>query len=188
MRHGQSAGNVQFNPAGRPKTEPLTDLGKEQAERLAKFFTELDVKIEAIYTSPYTRALQTATIINAKLDVSMHEDERLGEYYPGDWDGLHEDFFFENFAKIPEVERLTYRPPNGESWLDEAVRFKAVIDRAIDDGHVCVVFVSHYDPIKAIVNYLTKQTPEKWGRPIDCPPGGIVTLVRDDNLWVNIAV
>lgn len=186
VRHGQSVGNVTFIPGGRPKTDPLTELGRDQAERVAKLLNEQQPKPEVVFSSPYTRALQTAEAIKENLTIPLFEDERLGEYYPGDWDGLHQDIFIEKFGKVPATERVTFRPPNGESWLDEAVRFEAAIQRTTQEGYDCAVFVSHYDPIKAVVNLLTKLKPDEWGYPVEYPSGSLTIMENENDKWTLI--
>lgn len=183
VRHGQSMGNVKFYQEGRPKNDPLTELGKTQAELVADALSKQTTPPEVIYTSPYTRALNSAEIIKNKINAPLFEDQRLGEYFPGDWDGLHEEFFIEKFAKIPEHDRITFRPPNGESWLDEALRFNAVIERAENENYSSAVFVSHYDPIKAVVNLLTKLTPGKWNNPAEYPTGSLTILASENDTW-----
>lgn len=187
VRHGQSLGNIQFTPGEpRPKTEPLTDLGKKQAKQVADQLCKQKARAQVIYSSPYTRAIQTAEIIQKEIKVSLFEDERLGEYYPGEWDGLPEDELSQLFGKISTDNRYKYRPPNGESWHDEATRFRDVIERAIEENYSCVVFVSHYDPIKAVINHLTKKNIKEWGEQVAYPPGSTTILSNKSGDWLNL--
>jgi glucosyl-3-phosphoglycerate phosphatase len=184
VRHGQSVGNVHF-VVGQPrlKTEPLTELGIEQARQAAKTIKAKTPKPTKIISSPYTRAQQTADVIAKELGLEVSLDDRLGEYNPGDWDGRHKDDFTQEFGKLKPEERHTFRPPGGESWLDEAERVRAVIEDARQNGQTCLVLVSHYDPIKAVVSFLTKDAFEDWDAPIEYPPGSVIILDDHDGGW-----
>lgn len=189
VRHGQSQGNVHFIPGAiRPKTDPLTELGREQAKQAARLLKSQHIRPTIVISSPYTRALDTARTIQKELGISLIEDKRLGEYNPGDWDGVHIDDFTKQFSKLPNNERHIFRPPHGESWLDEAQRFNDAIEKAEADGHACVVFVSHYDPIRAVVNLLTMRSPKIWDAPTSYPPGSVTTLDRGSDGWMLLSV
>lgn len=185
VRHGQSAGNVHPKPGVRPKTEPLTEHGQQQAISAAETLSRAEVRPQTIYTSPYTRAVQTANIIKNRLGVPCFEDERLREYFPGEWDGLVLEKFLAKFEKIPRSDRYTFHPPGGESWLDEALRLEAVINTALDAGYESVVLVSHYDPIKAVISHLTGLKPEKWSDPKEYPPGSVTILGKVGSTWAT---
>jgi broad specificity phosphatase PhoE len=185
VRHGQSNGNVTFVPGiPRPITDPLTELGRTQANTAASYILTQKVQPVVIITSPYARTVDTAMIIQQALDVPLEKDDKLAEYNPGDWEGMHRDEFIERFTTIDPQERYTFRPPNGESWLDEANRVHEVITRAEARKQTCLVLVSHYDPIKAVINLLTKRPITDWGAPAAYPPGSITTIHTTDSGWM----
>lgn len=80
IRHGQSEFNVVY---GETRVDPgirdpkLTKLGERQARAAAETVRELDVR--RLVTSPYTRALQTASIIAEVLDLPISVDPQIGE-------------------------------------------------------------------------------------------------------------
>ena len=184
VRHGQSYGNINFVPGvSRPKTDPLTELGITQAKNAANYIASQEVKPGIIISSPYTRTVDTAIAIQKALDIPMKEDERLGEYDPGDWNGLPLDDYVKRFNDIELDERYTFRPPNGESWLDEANRINEVIEQAEKASQTCIVIVSHYDPIKAIISLLIRLPAPNWGDPADYPPGSVTVLRKTHSDW-----
>ncbi|WGF86875.1 histidine phosphatase family protein [Marinivivus vitaminiproducens] len=71
-RHAQSVWNLHF---GRDRVDPgipdapLTELGHAQALDLARRLAEQDVR--RVVASPYTRTLQTASIVGRTLDVPV---------------------------------------------------------------------------------------------------------------------
>ena len=79
-RHGQTMFNVVFGETKKdPGIEdpPLTEEGLRQAEALAEKFAALD--IVRVVSSPYTRALQTAQAVAARLDVPVTIDANVRE-------------------------------------------------------------------------------------------------------------
>lgn len=147
VRHGQSAGNVARDAAQaegahripltlRDVDVPLSDLGREQAASLGKWFAQRDERPEVLLASPYVRARQTAEIFRANGGCAPDEpictDERLREKEFGILDGLttHGIAHFE--PQQAEFRRLLgkfyHRPPGGESWCDVILRLRAVLD------------------------------------------------------------
>jgi len=80
IRHGQSEFNVVY---GKTRVDPgirdpeLTELGRRQA--LAAAETARNLGVHRVLSSPYTRALQTATIIADALDLPVLVDPHIGE-------------------------------------------------------------------------------------------------------------
>jgi phosphohistidine phosphatase len=65
---------------------PLTERGKEEIRKVARFLKNLDIQVDRIMTSPLPRARQTAEIVADKLKSKFREDPILE---PGfDHDGL----------------------------------------------------------------------------------------------------
>lgn len=63
--------------AGQAPEAPLTDEGQKQAEQLVYFFKDED--IEAIYSSPFVRALDTIKPLSESINRRVITDERLAE-------------------------------------------------------------------------------------------------------------
>ncbi|HSW78544.1 MAG TPA: histidine phosphatase family protein [Candidatus Babeliales bacterium] len=61
-RHGQSAANAEGTLAGHLDS-PLNDIGREQAKELAELAKKSGLKFDIVYTSPLSRAKETAEII-----------------------------------------------------------------------------------------------------------------------------
>jgi broad specificity phosphatase PhoE len=65
-RHGQDEDNVDGILNGH-RDKPLTELGIQQAKNLAQKILELNIKFDAIFTSPLQRAYKTGLIISEAL-------------------------------------------------------------------------------------------------------------------------
>lgn len=82
IRHGQSEFNVVY---AETRIDPgiedpaITPLGEEQARSAAALLA--DQGIERLISSPYKRALQTASIISERLSVPISIDPLVREHY-----------------------------------------------------------------------------------------------------------
>ena len=84
-RHGESDWNVEKRFQGH-SDRPLTERGREQAHALADLVAS--EKIEAIYTSPLSRARETAEIVAARAALEPLALPELREVDTGSWSGL----------------------------------------------------------------------------------------------------
>jgi len=75
VRHGQSNGNQ--SKRHQHSNAPLSDLGRQQAQELAKRFTTIPIDI--ILTSHFDRAQETAKIVATKIDRLLETSELLRE-------------------------------------------------------------------------------------------------------------
>lgn len=85
IRHGQSEWNLLYKIQGQ-KDAPLTDLGKEQARKLGERL--VGEKIDIIYSSDLSRALETARIISSIVNKPVVATNELREINFGPWEGL----------------------------------------------------------------------------------------------------
>ncbi|HEY9578415.1 MAG TPA: histidine phosphatase family protein [Rhizorhapis sp.] len=149
VRHGQSAGNIARDTAHETASDrialsvrdadvPLSDLGREQATSLGRWFATHveEERPEVLLSSPYLRAFQTAQIFReyggAPADESICFDERLREKEFGILDGLTFtgiDNIFPDQARFRQLlGKFYHRPPGGESWCDVILRLRSVLD------------------------------------------------------------
>jgi broad specificity phosphatase PhoE len=143
VRHGETEWNVKGIFRGRIDIE-LSEMGIKQVELLAKYLS--DLKIDAIYTSPLSRALKTAELIASyhKLDVEI----ALGllDYNYGKWQGLsnqevknkYKELYIE-WIKNPHRVKM----PAGESLDEVRDRAMSVVADLIAKYRGTAVLVSH---------------------------------------------
>jgi broad specificity phosphatase PhoE len=143
VRHGQTAGNRDGRLQGHVDTQ-LTDLGHEQARRLAEGLRS--VPVARVVASPLRRAAETAAEIGELHGLEVAVDDRLVELHYGEWDQRR-------FQEISAQEWSAWRadpkfaPPGGESLVDVTARVADFCDELVADE--IVVAVSHVSPIKA---------------------------------------
>jgi phosphohistidine phosphatase len=75
LRHGEA----DWPNWDRPDDErPLTERGKKEMRKVAKFLRELDIPLDDILSSPLPRAYQTAEIVADRFQLHVREQETLG--------------------------------------------------------------------------------------------------------------
>jgi broad specificity phosphatase PhoE len=142
-RHGETVWNVEKIYRGRTDVN-LDEVGIKQAELLGKYLSNWE--LEAIYSSPLKRALDTANIIARYQKVGVHVAEGLIDFDYGEWQSLSEQ----------EVKRLyptlhnewlnnprKAKMPGGESLDDVRRRAIEVVDDVLSKYQGNVVLVSH---------------------------------------------
>ena len=146
IRHGESEGNVAATEArlagaevidvpARDADVNLSDTGREQAKALGTALARIaeEFRPDAVVSSPYARALQTAEIgvETAGWPVKVRTDERLRDRELGILDRLTRLGVDTRFPEEAErrlwLGKLYYRPPGGESWADVALRLRSVL-------------------------------------------------------------
>ena len=162
MRHAQAKNNVERVLAGRSDGIPLTDLGLQQAEKIANFLDPL--KISAIYSSPIERALHTTKIVSNKLNLQYKIDHRLTEIEMGSFSGM---LYEEMFAKHGNIF-LKFYQDNPLIEKNGVETFSNVKKRVLDMINYCsqkhdnenILLVTHMDPIKAMISTVLQLKPE----------------------------
>jgi broad specificity phosphatase PhoE len=148
-RHGESDWNVANRFQGH-SDRPLTERGREQAHALADLVASEE--IEAVYTSPLSRARETAEIVAARVGLEPVALPELREVDTGSWSGLSradvETRFPEGFTRWRSGGSGW---EDGETYEEMAERVIGAL-RTIAEGHPDgrVLIISHGGPIRAI--------------------------------------
>lgn len=158
-RHGESQANIDGVFANRPgMANDLTPIGISQAEAMAASLT--GDGISHIYTSPLSRAAQTAGIIAERLGVPLTETDALREYDVGDYEGLPYSglhaWRWERYGAVEQdwrAGRKRTKHPAGESLADLEARFLPFIQQLTvchDDSDV-ILAISHGGLLRAVL-------------------------------------
>ena len=180
IRHGESEGNVAATEArlegaeviavpARDADVNLSGTGQEQAKALGAALTRIaeEFRPDAVVSSPYARALQTAEIAveAAGWPVKVQLDERLRDRELGILDRLTrrgvEKRYPEEAERREWLGKMYYRPPGGESWADVALRLRSVLDElnGLGTGHR-VMLVCH-DALIMLFRYVLEGMTER---------------------------
>ena len=143
VRHGETEWNVEEIFRGRIDIE-LNETGLKQAELLAKYLRE--IKIDAVYSSPLTRALKTTDVIAHYHGLAVQIAPGLIDFDYGEWQGLsHQEVrnrYRELYAKWinhPHQVKMVA----GESLDEVRNRVMGVVETVIAKYEGSVVLVSH---------------------------------------------
>lgn len=110
VRHAEAEGNVHEFFQGNIDTA-LTEKGAQQLQHLAERFRS--IPLEAIYTSPYRRAVLTAEAVNRWHNLPLNPEYDLREINGGAWEGRR-------WADLP-----TAFPAEYEAWTQHMEDFCA---------------------------------------------------------------
>ncbi len=151
VRHGESVGNLADSRAREAEADrlelddrdadvPLSPSGREQAAALRSWLDSdrgLHDRPDAVISSPFRRAADTADIATTGTGLEVVHDERLRERDLGLFDGLTGRGIRARYPE--EAERRTrlgkfyYQPPSGESWCDVVLRMRSLF-QDLDHG------------------------------------------------------
>ena len=162
LRHAQAENNTKRILAGRTEGVPLTKVGIEQSEKIARYLKPLD--ISAIYSSPIERASHTAEIVAKNNSLDYELDDRLTEIDMGKFTHMNYDDmfakygnvflkFYENDPVIAEQEVETF--PHVQGRILDIVNH--VVEKHKNEN---IILVTHMDPIKSILSTVMDLKPK----------------------------
>lgn len=147
VRHGATAHNLLDPPRmqGRNIDEPLVDLGRQQATKVATALANRP--IAAVYSSPLRRATETAMVIAGKHALEPIAIEGLAEADVGRWEDrswidieANDNAAYVAFREDP----VAFGYPGGENLAAVTERVGRAIDQvAADHAGEHVVVVAH---------------------------------------------
>jgi len=152
VRHGQTAWNREEIFRGRTDV-PLDETGLKQAELAGEYFKGME--INAIYSSPLSRASQTAQKIAQFHNLKVQPLPGIIDMSFGDWEGRQHQEIREKDSKTyrqwveePDLVRL----PGGEGLDDVRVRSMAALEEVIrKHPEKTLVLVSHRVICKVLI-------------------------------------
>jgi broad specificity phosphatase PhoE len=142
-RHGQTEWNVGEVFRGRIDIA-LDETGLKQAELLAEYLSKK--MIEAIYSSPLKRAVQTAEAIVHLHNLKVEIAPGLIDFNFGKWQGLPHQEVKEKYRELYAEWDLSphrVRMLDGESLGDVRKRAIGVVDGVVSKHKGTVVLVAH---------------------------------------------
>ena len=165
VRHGQIVANRERVWHGSTDSA-LTDEGRAQARRVAAHLARAHPGVAALYTSPLTRARDTALEIGRELEMEPQLERDLAEYDLGELEGVSyralftEHHFFEQIQNDPD-----HAPRGGESPNRVGKRMVAALERiSRDHASEEVVVVGHGAAIAIALASLLADDLTGWQR------------------------
>lgn len=155
VRHGQAEANVEQRYLGL-RDDPLTAVGVAQAEALGRALAVMP--LAAVYSSPLTRALDTAAPIARAHGLTVIPEARLKEMSFGAWEGLTRAELIASGEQAAahlarwELDPAAVAPPGGEALATVERRVLDLLaDLVARQPEGAAVLVSHVGPIKALL-------------------------------------
>ncbi|GLK78200.1 phosphoglycerate mutase [Methylopila jiangsuensis] len=170
VRHGETDWNADGRLQGQTDI-PLNARGRDQAAAVGRLIAAAPVDLtgRAFVASPLSRATETMRLMRAALGLPADDfrtDPRLKELSFGLWEGSTMAAIRERqpaAMRARDADRWSYRPPEGESYDDLAVR----VDAALDEIEGPAVLVVHGGVSRALLHLLGGVPREKLhGMPI----------------------
>ena len=187
-RHGETVWNVEKIYRGRTDVN-LDEVGVKQAELLGRYLRNWE--LEAIYSSPLIRAIDTANIIARYQKIGVHITEGLVDFDYGEWQSLPEQeakrlypTLYNEWHNNPHKVKM----PGGESLEDVKRRAIGVVNDVIPKYQGSIVLVAHRVVNKVLIcSLLGLDNSHFWN--INQDVGGISGISTNDNTkWTDLNV
>lgn len=169
MRHGQTDMNVAQVLQGQVDC-PLNDEGIRQAREAGARFRDSGLEFDTVYSSPLSRAVDTA-VHSALVDIdSVIVDPRIIEMDYGPFEGVgYADFDDDMWNWLKDPDNVP-APDGIESIPDLMQRTGEFIDSLKDSDGSSILVVTHGVAIRSMLGNIHKLTdtysPKVWGLPI----------------------
>lgn len=188
VRHGETEWNAQNRFCGRSDV-PLSDTGRQQARRLGERLKA--VPLEALYSSPLKRALETARLISELTGLEPEVDERLIEINYGQWEG-------KTLEEMQEDDPTLFRawsadpgqvaPPGGETGVAAQQRVAPFFDALAKkhrNGQVAVVF--HRTVCRLVICHFLGMSPSDYRRRLTLDNAALSIVRPREDGWQLVA-
>jgi alpha-ribazole phosphatase len=187
IRHGQTDWNIEMRFQGREDV-PLNAEGRRQANLLSCYLEQ--EKFAAIFTSPLSRAVETAEIIAAKHGLIPHPVDGLKEIDFGKWEGLtYDDMDEDGKAHLSRwfLNPDSNPPPGGESFIQFRERICQCYQQILKmvpevEPETNIGIVTHAGAIKALVANIL-QIPWEMIARLKISQNSVTIILYDD--WDN---
>ena len=185
-RHAQSIANAGGRIYQGVTDSDLTEKGRVQARKLAERLK--DHKIEIIYASPLTRALETAREIQKfHPDAEFVVEKDLREIDFGIFEGLSKEEASEKYPEIykkRENNKFGYKIPEGESYAEAEERILKILTRIIKNQKNSII-VAHGAINRLIYKLVLKKPLEEFGHKPQKNTSISVFEIKEDNVTVE---
>lgn len=155
IRHGATNATEEGRFSGSTSAE-LSEQGRWQAARLGERLAQQNVA--AIYSSPLSRAVDTARIISAACGLDVVPRDGLQEIGHGHWEGKTREEVERDYAgeyAAWEADPFTFAPADGESGVAVLARALPVIrDLVTRHAGEQLVVVSHKATLRLVLSSL----------------------------------
>lgn len=161
VRHGETDWNREGRMQGRKEVD-INLFGLRQAHLCAKRLKH--IPFDCAYTSPQSRAIQTAEIITRNHNLTLNKHPNLQEIHLGSWEGLTwSDVKKKHRGLMDDMnrEKKMANIHGGETYEDVIDRAMGFIDDIEETDLKNVLVVTHGGVIKSMVTHILGLSIEK---------------------------
>lgn len=177
VRHGSTRLTLEDRFAG-SHDEPLSPDGHAQVRGLRDRLAQ--VEIAAVYASPMTRTLETASVLASPHAIEVQAEPALREIDYGRWEGLTRDEVRGRFAReyeLWEEDPLVMAPEGGESGLGVVHRALPLLRRIVErHRHQTILVVSHKGTNRLLLSSLLGLDMRTYREHLDQSPAALNIL------------
>lgn len=162
VRHGQTDWNLTKRIQSYTDV-PLNEVGRSQTQQVT--IKLKDIKIDVIYSSPLSRAYESAKIIaQYHKGIEIIKEPALTEINMGEWEGM---FTKEAKEKIPECRQwlenpFSVTPPSGESVSDLKKRVISKLNQIINSSQDKTICLVAHQMTNTIIKCHYQNLPFSW--------------------------
>jgi broad specificity phosphatase PhoE len=186
VRHGQRRDTVDESwsvVADRVHDPPLTELGRWAAWRVGRRFASMTRDVDAVYASPFLRAVETAAEITDELGTEFRLEPGLGEHRNPAWFDDDPDVrspaaLAARFDDIVLDHDPLVEPAFPETHATAMDRIGETARRLVAGEAGTVLLVGHGATVGGVVHGLTGDTDD-----VEAPLCGITTLESVGDRW-----
>lgn len=154
LRHGRSRADDERVHEGRYDS-PLTEVGRDQATRLAEHWRESGIRFDRIVCSSLVRARETAEIVATAIGVDLEVSDLWMEHDNGPLAGLTEDEANERFPPPPFRSRWALLTTSGgESTEGIHRRASEAVEALLNGDGERLLVVAHGGILNAAMRVL----------------------------------
>lgn len=182
VRHAQTVDNLEQIFSGWTDGD-LTPYGEQQILRLGQHFNSAHADVEAIYTSPLTRARKTAEAISQLTGHTLRFEDDLREMYFGELDGRPFEELRSAYADLlaadEDVELEDFMWPSGESRSGFTARVVDSVNRiAYTHTGRSAAIVTHGGVIATFLTMMHGESTALWRKWV-VPNASLTEIVWD---------
>jgi broad specificity phosphatase PhoE len=159
IRHGQTAWNAEYRFQGQLDV-PLNKNGLQQAQAVARWISDQNIQVDAMYSSDSMRAAQTAQPIADAIGMKLVKSPQLREIHCGEWQGLtYNDVKTEYNDEYTEWRSSPdgTPPPGGETIGELQKRVVSFYNQVINTPNKTIMIVSHGMALVTLIAAMKKQ-------------------------------
>ncbi len=189
IRHGATVLTAEDRFAGATDVE-LSDEGREQARRLAQRLSA--EKIAAVFASPLSRTVETASIIAEQHKLPVQTRTELREISHGRWEQMTRREVEEKYpeeAAAWDKDPYTSAPQGGESGLAVTARaLPALIEIVRAHSNQRVIVVSHKATIRLLLSSILGFDPRRFRDNLEQSPAALNIVDFKDPVHARLSL